>query len=155
VVSEASAVAAHSGVPISVTNLTGEAAAAQRTSLVGAGALVVATPGRLATALREGWLTPAGLQGLTMVVLDEADLLLSYGYEEELQALAPMVGGAARVCVCVCGVCQCGAVHGTAPSGLPVWVAPALFSQLRSRRVTGVTPVSPLFWSVPVICLRP
>lgn len=95
VVSEASAVAAHSGVPISVTNLTGEAAAAQRTSLVGAGALVVATPGRLATALREGWLTPAGLQGLTMVVLDEADLLLSYGYEEDLQALAPMVGGAA------------------------------------------------------------
>jgi ATP-dependent RNA helicase DDX56/DBP9 len=96
VVSEASAVAAHSGVPISVTNLTGEAAAAQRTSLVGAGALVVATPGRLATALREGWLTPAGLQGLTMVVLDEADLLLSYGYEEDLQALAPMVGGAAE-----------------------------------------------------------
>ena len=53
---------------------------------------MVATPGKLAAALREGFLSPATLQEhLQMLVLDEADLLLSYGYEEDLQLIAPQV----------------------------------------------------------------
>lgn len=50
---------------------------------------MVATPARIATAMREGWLQPSLLsQSLQVLVLDEADLLLSYGYAEDLQALA-------------------------------------------------------------------
>eukprot|EP00887_Chlorella_sp_A99_P008058 scaffold12.g8058.t1 len=64
-----------------------------------AGQLVVTTPARLAQLLREGHLTPAVLeQRLQVLVLDEADLLLSYGYEEDVQALAPQVP---RSCQCL------------------------------------------------------
>lgn len=46
-------------------------------------------------ALREGLLSPSTLQArLQMLVLDEADLLLSYGYEEDLQLLAQQVARA-------------------------------------------------------------
>lgn len=97
---EARAVAQHSGMPINITPLTADAAVAQKAAAVAAGALVVTTPGRVATAIREGWLT--GSQSLTnklkMLILDEADLLLSYGYEEDLQILAPQV---ARSCQCL------------------------------------------------------
>lgn len=48
--------------------------------------------GKIAAALREGLLSPTVLASrLVMLVLDEADLLLSYGYEEDLQLLAPQV----------------------------------------------------------------
>lgn len=48
--------------------------------------------GRLAEALKGGFLSPATLAArLQMLVLDEADLLLSYGYEEDLQLIAPHV----------------------------------------------------------------
>ena len=51
----------------------------------------------MAAALRDGALTPAMLAGrLQMLVLDEADLLLSYGYEEDLQLIAPQVGVVAQ-----------------------------------------------------------
>lgn len=44
-------------------------------------------------ALREGLLPGSLLASrLAVLVLDEADLLLSYGYEEDLQLLAPQVG---------------------------------------------------------------
>jgi hypothetical protein len=49
----------------------------------------VTTPARIAAALAAGWLAPAQLAAaLKVLVLDEADLLLSYGYSEDLQALA-------------------------------------------------------------------
>ena len=35
--------------------------------------------------------TPLPQSRLQMLVLDEADLLLSYGYEEDLQLIAPQV----------------------------------------------------------------
>lgn len=48
--------------------------------------------GKVAAALRDGLLS-SGVLGsrLRSLVLDEADLLLSYGYEEDLQLLAPLV----------------------------------------------------------------
>jgi ATP-dependent RNA helicase DDX56/DBP9 len=61
--------------------------------------MVIATPGRVAAALRAGHLTSATLSAsLQMLILDEADLLLSYGYEDDLQLLAPQVP---RSCQCV------------------------------------------------------
>lgn len=89
VANEARAVAQRCGVPITVTPLLGDTPVAQRAAAAAAGALVVATPARIATAMREAWLQPSTLAAaLQMLVLDEADLLLSYGYTEDLQALA-------------------------------------------------------------------
>jgi ATP-dependent RNA helicase DDX56/DBP9 len=49
---------------------------------------VVATPARIATAIREAWLQPSVLSSsLQVLVLDEADLLLSYGYADDLQVI--------------------------------------------------------------------
>lgn len=53
-----------------------------------------AAAGKLAAVLREGLLSPAILASrLQCAVLDEADLLLSYGYEEDLALIAPAVRG--------------------------------------------------------------
>lgn len=50
---------------------------------------MVTTPARIAAALRESWVQPSTLaKALQLLVLDEADLLLSYGYSEDLQELA-------------------------------------------------------------------
>jgi len=77
------------GVPISTTTLLGDTPVAQRAAAAAAGALVVTTPARIAAALREAWVQPQTLAAsLQMLVLDEADLLLSYGYSEDLQSLA-------------------------------------------------------------------
>jgi ATP-dependent RNA helicase DDX56/DBP9 len=46
---------------------------------------------RHAQALREGSLAGRVLGRLAVLVLDEADLLLSYGHEADLQAIAPQV----------------------------------------------------------------
>lgn len=60
---------------------------------------MVSTPGKLATAIKEGMLSSASVQSrLTMMVLDEADLLLSYGYEEDLQLISQLVP---RSCQCM------------------------------------------------------
>jgi hypothetical protein len=89
VASEARAVAKHCGVPISITTLLGDTPVAQRAAAAAAGALVVTTPARISASLRESWVQPQTLaKSLQMVILDEADLLLSYGYSEDLQALA-------------------------------------------------------------------
>ena len=44
-----------------------------------------------AQALKDGSLQPRTLQGLGTLVLDEADLLLSFGYEDDLRQLQPLV----------------------------------------------------------------
>ena len=44
-----------------------------------------------AQALKDGSLQARVLQQLVTLVLDEADLLLSYGHEADLQAIAPQV----------------------------------------------------------------
>jgi superfamily II DNA/RNA helicase len=89
VANEARAVAKHCGTPISITTLLGDTPAAQRAAAASAGALVVTTPARIAAALRESWVQPSTLaKALQLLVLDEADLLLSYGYSEDLQELA-------------------------------------------------------------------
>ncbi|GBF89331.1 DEAD-box ATP-dependent RNA helicase [Raphidocelis subcapitata] len=99
VAGEARAVVAHCGAPLAVSALVADAPAMARAAAAGAGAVVVATPARVAAALREGWLPQGALQQrLQVLVLDEADLLLSYGYEDDIRLLAPQVP---RSCQCM------------------------------------------------------
>jgi ATP-dependent RNA helicase DDX56/DBP9 len=60
----------------------------QRARLAAGPDVVVATPGRVAVHVNSGSL---GLEKLKHVVVDEADLILSYGYEEDLQTIAKAV----------------------------------------------------------------
>ena len=60
----------------------------QRSQLAESPDILIATPGRLAQNLNRPELA---LEGLTHFVIDEADLVLSYGYEEDLQAVAKVV----------------------------------------------------------------
>ena len=57
----------------------------QRTLLAGAPDIVVATPSRIAANLKNGAFEASGVRHL---VVDEADLVLSYGYEEDLAVVA-------------------------------------------------------------------
>ncbi len=57
----------------------------QRSLLAGSPDIIVATPFRISHNLSSSALS---LDALTHLVLDEADLVLSYGYEENLQSLA-------------------------------------------------------------------
>lgn len=106
VAEEAQSVAQHCGDVVKVTALGkgsgpggAPTAAAQRAAVATAGQVVVATPGRVAAALGDGSLSAGVLAGrLHTLVLDEADLLLSYGYEDDLRALAPQVP---RSCQCL------------------------------------------------------
>ncbi|KAK9849492.1 hypothetical protein WJX84_000973 [Apatococcus fuscideae] len=96
---EADRVVEKCGGHIKVTALTGEGSeATQRNMLLTIGQLVVSTPGRIAQALRSGQVQPsmlaaqpkAGRPGLSTVVLDEADLMLSMpGYEADLRDIFP------------------------------------------------------------------
>ncbi|KAL6753625.1 DEAD-domain-containing protein [Haematococcus lacustris] len=97
---EGAEVAGHCGEGVvRVTSLLADSGQALRRAVAAAGHLVVSTPGKVAAALREGSLSAAVLeQRLQVLVLDEADLLLSYGYEEDLQLLAPLVP---RSCQCL------------------------------------------------------
>jgi ATP-dependent RNA helicase DDX56/DBP9 len=96
---EASLVSQHCGGEIIVSSLIGDNVQQLKRSCVSAGHLVVSTPGKLATAIKEGWVSSASIQArLTMLVLDEADLLLSYGYEEDLQLISQLVP---RSCQCM------------------------------------------------------
>lgn len=57
-----------------------------------AGQVVVTTPARMAKLLRSGFLTAQLLErSLTSLVLDEADLLLSFGYGEDMAVIAPAI----------------------------------------------------------------
>ncbi|KAL4858273.1 DEAD-box ATP-dependent RNA helicase 16 [Chlorella vulgaris] len=92
---EAASVASLCGSELTVSAVAGDTPL--RALCATAGQLVVTTPAKLAQALREGILTPRVLQErLQVLVLDEADLLLSYGYEEDVQALAPHVPRSAQ-----------------------------------------------------------
>jgi len=85
---------------IRVTSLNGEGRALQQSATT-AGQIVVATPGRVAELIRSGM--PVLGEHLSFMVLDEADLLLSYGYEEDMDTIAP----------CVPRSCQCMLVSAT------------------------------------------
>eukprot|EP00884_Botryococcus_braunii_P010881 jgi/Botrbrau1/19795/Bobra.0124s0043.1 len=107
VAEEARALAVPCGAMIGVTALTADGEAAQRTQLLQAAHLVVATPGRIAQALADGRLRDTLFQpdarqrraGLSTLILDEADLMLSMpGYDADLAALAPLVP---RSCQCM------------------------------------------------------
>ena len=80
---------------IRVTSLSGEGRAL-RQSATTAGQIVVATPGRVAELMRGG-VSVVG-EHTFFLVLDEADLLLSYGYEEDMAVIAPAVP---RSCQCM------------------------------------------------------
>ena len=98
VAEEAASLATHCGEGLSATALLAEGAAA-RSAVATSGQLVVTTPGRIATLIRDGAITAPLLERtLTSLVLDEADLLLSYGYESDVAALAPLVP---RSCQCM------------------------------------------------------
>ena len=80
-----------------VTALAGDGL--PRSAVAHAGHLVVATPAKLAQALNTGALPAATLgERLLTLVLDEADLLLAYGYEDDIRAIAPHVP---RSCQCL------------------------------------------------------
>ncbi|KAL6498176.1 DEAD-box ATP-dependent RNA helicase 16 [Orobanche gracilis] len=70
-----------------------------RTSLAGLPDIVVSTPACVQTCLTNNILQSKALQeSLSVLVLDEADLLLSYGYEDDLKALTDHVP---RRCQCL------------------------------------------------------
>ncbi|KAK6151125.1 hypothetical protein DH2020_016057 [Rehmannia glutinosa] len=63
-----------------------------KTSLAGLPDIVVSTPACVQTCLTNGMLQAKALQeSLSVLVLDEADLLLSYGYEDDIKALSAHV----------------------------------------------------------------
>ncbi|KXZ52784.1 hypothetical protein GPECTOR_8g172 [Gonium pectorale] len=99
VAQEAAATAQHCGADVTATALIAEGGQQLKRAVASAGQIVVSTPGKVAAALRDGLLPPGLLSSrLAVLVLDEADLLLSYGYEEDLQLLAPQVP---RSCQCI------------------------------------------------------
>ncbi|CAG9461604.1 unnamed protein product [Pedinophyceae sp. YPF-701] len=79
------------GVSVSAITATGSADSAQmRAAVASAGQVVVSTPARIASLLSAGALRAATLtDALSTLVLDEADLLLSYGHRDDIKALAP------------------------------------------------------------------
>eukprot|EP00252_Welwitschia_mirabilis_P002952 TRINITY_DN1295_c0_g1_i1.p1 TRINITY_DN1295_c0_g1~~TRINITY_DN1295_c0_g1_i1.p1 ORF type:complete len:589 (+),score=118.29 TRINITY_DN1295_c0_g1_i1:418-2184(+) len=83
-----------------VAQLTGSMSFAEmRAALDGAPEIIVATPACITTCLTKGFLQPPLLaKSLTTLILDEADLLLSYGYENDLKSLVPHVP---RSCQCL------------------------------------------------------
>ncbi|KAK9906356.1 hypothetical protein WJX75_000482 [Coccomyxa subellipsoidea] len=104
---EAEAVATRCKADIRVSSLAVDSAAVQRDIFLHIGQVVISTPGQVAQALKEGRLRAASFQpdermrrpGLSTLVLDEADLMLSMpGYEEDLQAIAPLIP---RSCQCL------------------------------------------------------
>ena len=61
--------------------------------------VLVATPARAAECIRGGLFPPGALKsGLELLVLDEADLLLSFGYEDDIRCVADAVQ---RGCQCM------------------------------------------------------
>ncbi|KAI1637609.1 ATP-dependent RNA helicase-like protein dbp9 [Biscogniauxia mediterranea] len=67
--------------------------AVQRSLLAGSPDIVVATPSRACACLKTSALT---LDNLEFLCLDEADLVMSYGYEEDLQSIAASIPKHAR-----------------------------------------------------------
>ncbi|WOK92252.1 hypothetical protein Cni_G00943 [Canna indica] len=70
-----------------------------RTALAGPPDILVSTPACISTCIAKGALQTSSIKdSLSMLVLDEADLLLSYGYEDDLKSLATHVP---RRCQCL------------------------------------------------------
>lgn len=88
---ETSSLIGHCGENIKVTALLAEGNAARSVAST-AGQVVVSTPARIAALLRQGILSLRSLErSLKAVVFDEADLLLSYGYEQDIAEIAPAI----------------------------------------------------------------
>mmetsp|Transcript_12445 Transcript_12445/g.44765 ORF Transcript_12445/g.44765 Transcript_12445/m.44765 type:complete len:625 (+) Transcript_12445:108-1982(+) len=113
--------------------------------------ILVSTPSRVAACIRGGKFPPRALNsGLEFFVLDEADLLLSFGYEDDIRCIADATERG----------CQCMLVSATSPDDLsklkaivlhnPVNVDIALENNFVSGRVkeeqvtTGKSAVMPL-----------
>ncbi|KDP32115.1 hypothetical protein JCGZ_12576 [Jatropha curcas] len=70
-----------------------------RTALAGAPAILVSTPACIAKCLSAGVLQSTSINdSLEILILDEADLLLSFGYEDDLKALTAILP---RRCQCL------------------------------------------------------
>ena len=83
---------------IQVTSLTAEGRNLRQASST-AGQIVVSTPSRVAELIKGKALTSKILNAsLRFLVLDEADLILSYGYEEDMAVISPSIP---RSCQCV------------------------------------------------------
>ena len=83
---------------ISVSILTGEGRILRQTATT-AGQIVVSTPGRVAELIKAKVITSQMLDAnLCFLALDEADLLFSYGYEEDMGVIAPFIP---RSCQCM------------------------------------------------------
>ncbi|KAG9140909.1 hypothetical protein Leryth_010435 [Lithospermum erythrorhizon] len=87
-------------VQLKVVQLTGSMLASDlRMALSGPPDILVSTPACVQTCLSGGVLQPKAIQdSLSMLVLDEADLLLSYGYEDDIKSLSAHVP---RRCQCI------------------------------------------------------
>ncbi|ONK65119.1 uncharacterized protein A4U43_C07F33870 [Asparagus officinalis] len=87
-------------VQLQVVQLTSSMQAPEMTAaLSGPPDVVVSTPACISSCLSKGILQASSItESLSMLVLDEADLLLSYGYEDDLKVLIPHVP---RRCQCL------------------------------------------------------
>ncbi|KAL8143359.1 hypothetical protein V2J09_016391 [Rumex salicifolius] len=90
----------HCRVQYKVVQLTSSMSNSElKVALSGPPEILVSTPACIKTCLAAGILLPKAIEdSLSMLVLDEADLLLSYGYEDDLQALTAHVP---RCCQCL------------------------------------------------------
>ncbi|KAL5556748.1 hypothetical protein UlMin_038984 [Ulmus minor] len=80
-------------VKLKVVQLTSSMKAAElRNALAGQPDILISTPACFPKCLKDGVLQSASISSsLEILVLDEADLLLSYGYEEDIKALTPHI----------------------------------------------------------------
>ncbi|KAE8734120.1 DEAD-box ATP-dependent RNA helicase 16 [Hibiscus syriacus] len=88
------------GVQLKIVQLTsGMPASDLRTALAGPPDLLVTTPKCIRDCLSAGLLQPASIsESLEILVLDEADLLLQFGFGDDLKALTPAIP---RRCQCL------------------------------------------------------
>ncbi|XP_008790268.1 DEAD-box ATP-dependent RNA helicase 16 isoform X2 [Phoenix dactylifera] len=100
VYNEASSLLEFCRVQLKVVQLTASMPVADmRTALAGPPDIVVSTPACISTCMSKGVLQTSNIKdSLSLLVLDEADLLLSYGYENDLKTLIPHVP---RRCQCL------------------------------------------------------
>ncbi|XP_058188003.1 DEAD-box ATP-dependent RNA helicase 16 [Rhododendron vialii] len=87
-------------VQLKITQLTSAMFDADlKTALAGPPDILVSTPACLQSCFSKGVLLPASVQdSLSFLVLDEADLLLSYGYEDDIKSLTAHIP---RRCQCL------------------------------------------------------
>ncbi|KAF5749691.1 DEAD-box ATP-dependent RNA helicase 16-like [Tripterygium wilfordii] len=87
-------------VQLKVTQLTSSMPVSDlRTAMAGPPDILVSTPGCITKCLSDGVVLTASIShSLEILVLDEADLLLSYGYEDDLKAFTAVVP---RHCQCL------------------------------------------------------